>query len=262
MATAAGESLCPHAPGLAAVLVPEATAGRLWDGKEALLAALGALCCACSGALAADPGVPQLVAALLAAAGRRKTVYRAAALRALKQLLDALGDAAAKGAPVTGADAAYAEVAPPLLAAVEAHVTAPPAKPAGSGGNGSSTSERAGEGDDGLPPPMPLAESLGCLAAAWRIAPLAVRAESGAALFGALGSVLVRPGTPWASWLAAAGAADEVLKASAGLGGGGAQLQWLAPLLRGIVHALTHSTVSQVGRRLDWVRDDMSRARR
>jgi hypothetical protein len=249
MAAAAGEALGPHAPGLTAALLPEATAGRLWDGKEALVAALGALAAACAPALAADPGVPRLVAALMSAAGRRKAGYRAAALAALRRLLEALGDAADKGAPIAGSEGVYAEVAPPLLAAVRAHATAPPpaAKPASSGESGGGGDEGGGdEGADRPPPPMPLAESLACLAAAWRLTPPDARAAGGGALFGALGAVLARPGTPWASWLAATGAADEVLKACARDSGGGAALAWLAPLLRGLAFCLTHTNVSQV----------------
>lgn len=276
MCALVGDTLAPHAPGLAAVLLPEATAGRVWEGKEALVDALGALAAACPAALAADPGTAPLVAALLGAAGKRRPVYRAAALGALEQLLTALADVDAKqagvesagsgGGPLAGAGEAYTLVAAPLLEAVGRHVSGPTAAEAaaaaaatsarGAGVQGGATAkdappEVAGEGDaDGPPPPLPLAESLRVLAAAWRVAPAAVRASEGGRLFASLGGVLSRPGLPWAAWLAASGAADTVLQGCAAGGGGGkssVQLAWLPPLLRGLAHCLANSTVSQVG---------------
>ncbi|GBF95386.1 hypothetical protein Rsub_07814 [Raphidocelis subcapitata] len=251
MAELAGGALSQHAPALAAVLVPEATAGRLWDGKEKLLAALGALAAACPAALAADPGIAHIVSALLSAAGRRRTAYRSAALAALQKLLTALGDSADKGEAVPGAGEVYAAVSQPLLEAVMRHATEPPAqaKPAALAGS-AAASEPAAADEDGPPPPLPLAESLRCLAAAWCVAPPAVRAAGGSALFHALGSVMARPGLPWASWLAAATAADDVLAACAKPGGGGCEVAWLPPLLRGLIHCLTHSTVSQLRQRV------------
>jgi proteasome component ECM29 len=240
MCAAAGESLAPHAPALAAVLVPEATAGRLWDGKDALLVALGALCSSCCTALAADPGTGKLVSALLSAASRRKATYRAAALNALEQLLTAIADKAAAGQQLPGADTVCATVSAPLLEAVSQHVAAPPPAADGEG------KQAEGAADDGPPPPMPLGESLKCLAAAWRVAPAAARREGGAALSSCLSSVISRPGLPWASWLAAVNAIDDVLKTSCGAGGGGVEMAWVVPLVKGLVYCLTHSTVSQV----------------
>jgi hypothetical protein len=248
MAELAGGALSQHAPAITAVLIPQATAGWVWDGKEKLLAALGALAAACPAALAADPGIARVLSALLSAAERRKASYRTAALAALHKLLTALGDSADRGEPVAGAGEAYAAVSRPLLEAVTCHATEPPsqAKPAALAGS-AATSETAAADEDGPPPPLPLAESLRCLAAAWRVAPPDVRAAGGDALFRALGSVMARPGLPWASWLAATAAADDVLAACAQPGGGGCQVAWLPPLLRGLIHCLTHSNVSQVG---------------
>jgi len=248
MCAAAGEALSPHAPALAAVLLPEATVGRLWDGKESLLAALGALCSACCAGLGSDPGTARVADALLGAAGRRKGSYRAAALKALDQLLTALADkAAAAGQPLPGTGGLYAAVSAPLLEAVAQHVAAPPpTKKAADGAQREDGGDDAAA-EDGPPPPMPLAESLRCLAAAWRVALVEARRSGGGALFAALSGVMGRPGLPWQSWLVAVNAADEALKASAAAGGGGVELGWVAPLLRGLVHCLTHTTVSQVG---------------
>lgn len=255
MCESAGESLAPHAPTLAIVLLPEAATGRLWDGKESLLIALGALSKACITSLSEDPGTERLVSALLTAAGRRKGSYRAAALKALEQLLTALGDAQKKagGQPATGSDKVYAVVSPSLLDAISRHINAPASAGEGQKKDGQEGGEGAGGAGDATPiPPMPLAESLKCLAAAWRVATPEARQEGGAALFGALSGVMGRPGLPWVSWLAAVNAADDIITTSrdaavaAGGGQGGLQVAWLAPLLRGLVHCLTHTTVSQV----------------
>ena len=260
MCGAAGDAVARHAPALATVLLPEATAGRLWDGKEALLAALGALASAAPEALAADPGLGRLAGALTAAAARRRAGYRRAALAALERLLAAAADAGERaGAPLPGSDALYAAVSAPLLEAVRAHVAAPPPQKAApatatGAGNGNSAAAADADEDSGPPPPMPLDESLRCLAAAWRAAPPSVRAAGGAELFAALGAVMSRPGLPWASWLAAAIAADDVLKASAAEPASGAgapvPIVWLPPLLRGLAFALAHSTVSQLRQRV------------
>ena len=76
-----------HASRLASALLTEAP-GQLWDGKELVLDALGALCKAAPSTLAREPGHAQLVDAALAAAGRKKTVFRAAALRWLAAALN------------------------------------------------------------------------------------------------------------------------------------------------------------------------------
>ena len=131
LAKSGAEALPPHTPALATALLAELP-GRLWDGKEALLEALAALAAAAPAALgppqgsppppapspagssgapgaAAGPGEGAVVDALLAAAARKKSAYRAAALKALEITLGGLqGDH-------------YAAVAPALLEAVAQH---------------------------------------------------------------------------------------------------------------------------------------------
>ena len=128
LAKVGAEALPPHTPVLASALLAELP-GRLWDGKEALLEALAALAAAAPAALgpaqgspalpapsvgcssgeqgtAAGPGEGAVVDALLAAVARKKSAYRAAALKALESALGGLqGDH-------------YAAVAPALLEAV------------------------------------------------------------------------------------------------------------------------------------------------
>lgn len=81
-----GDVLGAHASRLAAALLAESS-GRLWDGKEAVLAALGALCGSNAAALDPEPGRGAVVGALLAAAGRKKTSFRTAGLKALTTAL-------------------------------------------------------------------------------------------------------------------------------------------------------------------------------
>lgn len=56
LADVAPDQLAPWAPALMARLLPEATGGRLWEGKEGLLAATGSLAAACAPTLAQQPG--------------------------------------------------------------------------------------------------------------------------------------------------------------------------------------------------------------
>ncbi|KXZ47233.1 hypothetical protein GPECTOR_37g239 [Gonium pectorale] len=103
----APDALGAHARRLASALLSELAGGRLWDGKESLLAALAALAAADPRVIAEEPGHGAVVEALMGAVGRKKTSYRAAGLSALEKALRALpGDH-------------YARVAPPLLASVQ-----------------------------------------------------------------------------------------------------------------------------------------------
>lgn len=52
----AAHQLSPYAPQLAQQLLAEGAEGRLWEGKEGLLAALGALGAACASTLCVNPG--------------------------------------------------------------------------------------------------------------------------------------------------------------------------------------------------------------
>lgn len=56
LAEVAPDQLGPYSPALAQLLLAEASGGRLWEGKEALLACLGGLGAACAATLAQQPG--------------------------------------------------------------------------------------------------------------------------------------------------------------------------------------------------------------
>ena len=83
--------------------------GRIWDGKDAVLAALAAVTKSCGSALSVSDGA-RVVAALTEAVGRKKSDFRQAALAALETVLTAL----------SGQDH-YAAAAPPLLATIKQH---------------------------------------------------------------------------------------------------------------------------------------------
>lgn len=80
-----GDAVGPYALQLMTALLAELP-GRLWDGKETVLAAVGATAETCGAALrAADPALPgRVVVALLEAAGKKKNAYRKEALIQLK----------------------------------------------------------------------------------------------------------------------------------------------------------------------------------
>lgn len=123
--TAAPDAVQPLATALMESLLKELP-GRLWDGKEAVLVAVGALATACpsqilgisSGNPAADstdPTAPpgslgsRVVAALVEAGGKVKSGYRLAALEQLERVLKA----SAKGGSGDGRD--FFALASPLL---------------------------------------------------------------------------------------------------------------------------------------------------
>ncbi len=56
LAGVAPNQLSPYSPHLAAQLLQEGAEGRLWEGKEGLLTALGALSAACTATLCHTPG--------------------------------------------------------------------------------------------------------------------------------------------------------------------------------------------------------------
>lgn len=56
VADVAPSQLSPFSPALAAQLLQEGAEGRLWEGKEGLLTALGALAAACTPTLVQQPG--------------------------------------------------------------------------------------------------------------------------------------------------------------------------------------------------------------
>jgi hypothetical protein len=56
LAGVAPDQLSPYSPHLAQQLLQEGAEGRLWEGKEGLLTALGALSAACTATLCVVPG--------------------------------------------------------------------------------------------------------------------------------------------------------------------------------------------------------------
>ncbi|XP_024395125.1 LOW QUALITY PROTEIN: uncharacterized protein [Physcomitrium patens] len=91
------EGVTPFAQELFGVLLAEIP-GRLWEGKEVVLEALGALCKACYSAKHAKVvsaptptiGPDAIVSAVVAACGRKKKAFRDAAFACLEQVLLAL----------------------------------------------------------------------------------------------------------------------------------------------------------------------------
>jgi hypothetical protein len=113
-----------------------------------------------------------LLQGLLAAASRKKTAYRTAALAALQKLLDALppltaaGGAAGSSACALQGDAVWQAVSGPMLEALQQHLTAastPAAAAASAAGDSGSASaasgSAAGAASEDDVKPLPLAEA-------------------------------------------------------------------------------------------------------
>jgi hypothetical protein len=167
-AAAASEepALAAALPSLAAALLA-ALPGRLWEGKEAVFAALGSL--AEASPTASSPFSQQMLSACLAALARKKPAFRTAALECLASLLRS----GALCAPAAGAEPLLPDEAWTAIAAVLLPAAAAPPAPAVIG--------TPVADDDAPPPPPPAAESLRCLAAAWpRLAQHSVDAHSAA----------------------------------------------------------------------------------
>lgn len=88
-----GESLSSHHHVLLKSVMKEVP-GRLWEGKEALLQAIGALSMACHRAISAeDPATPNSILTLVSSACTKKVKkYREAALSCLEQIIKAFGN--------------------------------------------------------------------------------------------------------------------------------------------------------------------------
>ncbi|CAA7058763.1 unnamed protein product [Microthlaspi erraticum] len=88
-----GESLWPHHNRLLQCLVTEIP-GRLWEGKDALLDALGALSVSCHEAITKeDPTAPTTILSLICAACKKKLKkYRESAFSCLDKVIIAFGD--------------------------------------------------------------------------------------------------------------------------------------------------------------------------
>ncbi|CAA7406117.1 unnamed protein product [Spirodela intermedia] len=68
--------------------------GRMWEGKDAVLLAVGSICSSCHEAISAsDPGTPNVVMnAISSACTKKSKVYREAALLSLQQVIKAFDD--------------------------------------------------------------------------------------------------------------------------------------------------------------------------
>uniref|UniRef100_A0A1J3GWL5 Proteasome-associated protein ECM29-like protein n=1 Tax=Noccaea caerulescens TaxID=107243 RepID=A0A1J3GWL5_NOCCA len=88
-----GESLSPHHNRLLQCLVTEIP-GRLWEGKDALLDALGALSVSCHEAITKeDPTTPTTILSLICSACKKKLKkYRESAFSCLDKVIIAFGD--------------------------------------------------------------------------------------------------------------------------------------------------------------------------
>ncbi|CAM6051034.1 unnamed protein product [Sphagnum compactum] len=99
VAKVAGDSTAPYVQDLLAGLLAELP-GRLWEGKEAVLEAIGNLCEGCSKAISphanksstAGLGPDSVIAAVSAASSRKKSSFRNAAFACLEQVLKAFKD--------------------------------------------------------------------------------------------------------------------------------------------------------------------------
>ncbi|KAL4530388.1 hypothetical protein Ndes2437B_g03884 [Nannochloris sp. 'desiccata'] len=168
---AGGDALIPYAPKLMESLLAELP-GRLWEGKEAVLVALGAVVKACHVALKSnDSGIPtKVVSVLLEAAGKKKAAYRKEALIQLKEVL-----------AIWGADENFIPiVSPPLLALSSQFVSAAFGGPSASTGGGDGAAKptatptttrgmKESDGANGAEKSsiIPIAEVMACLGALW-----------------------------------------------------------------------------------------------
>ncbi|KAK9810293.1 hypothetical protein WJX72_008148 [[Myrmecia] bisecta] len=240
LAEAGADAVQPHAAGLATALLQELP-GRLWEGKEAVLEALAALCKAAPAQIdaAGGPGSTTIVAAVVAASARRKTAFRVAALCALEAIL--------RAAPGTDH---FGAVCGPLFEACRQHSSdaAPSKAPA-------DKEKDTGEGGEEEAKPLPLLESIKCLAAAWLAAgPVSINSY-GAQMAQSL-ALCLKASHPWPIRVAALeagrsfiggresgaaatdGAAQRVLE--------GAQLEWAGALIPGILECTGDVKISQV----------------
>uniref|UniRef100_A0A0E0BNM0 Uncharacterized protein n=1 Tax=Oryza glumipatula TaxID=40148 RepID=A0A0E0BNM0_9ORYZ len=90
---ALGESLSVHHNNILESLLKELP-GRFWEGKDAILDALAALCLSCHTAMSAeDSGMPSVILnAVCAACSRKSKLYREAAFSCLQQVITAFKD--------------------------------------------------------------------------------------------------------------------------------------------------------------------------
>ncbi|GAB4815511.1 hypothetical protein N2152v2_002557 [Parachlorella kessleri] len=259
---AAPDALQPLASALMETLLKELP-GRLWDGKEVVLEAVGALASSCpqqlhqpqqqqqpgaapSGAAGTAGGsspvlAGRVVAALVEAAGKKKSGYRRAALEQLEAALSAF----------KGRHDHYEAASPLLLEQCAKFVAAQREGPRkmevdGGGGGGTKAAEQLG-GDDkatGEGGSAPIAQVVACLAAAWSTAGLKTAQQHAATIIKALADVL-EVATKAADQLATALAATRVAEHCGTLAivaaGGGAGAPLLAADPASAVRLLSHA---------------------
>ncbi|PSC71704.1 proteasome-associated ECM29-like protein [Micractinium conductrix] len=240
---ASGDALAPHAPALLDVLLKELP-GRLWEGKEVVLTAAGAVAGACPEAVPAEQR-RRLVVALLDAGCKKRAVYRKAGLEQLEAALLAFsrggnatngGTAAAAAAPVaaaTGGSAGaggedyYSLVAPALLELAGSYVEAAQGAaametdghPAGGGAAPAALAGGQGEEDPHPGKAVPAAQVAACLGAAFATAAPETAHQHADAAAGALAGLLGAAGKP-ADQLAAVTAACRLAEHAARVAGG------------------------------------------
>ncbi|PRW21127.1 proteasome-associated ECM29-like protein isoform X1 [Chlorella sorokiniana] len=240
-----GDAIVPHLPAVLDALLKEVP-GRIWEGKEAVLGAAGALASACGPSLA-PPQRRRLVAALLDAASKKKAAFRKEGLSQLEKALLAFagsggaGEAAGSGSgsggaasgAVSGMAAAaaaedsgdfYAEVSPLLLELAGSFVEAaqgsasmetdqPQQGAAGTAGTAQHADQEPHPGKA-----VPAAQVAACLGAAFATAgPDTVRQQADAAA-ASLASLLGAAGKP-ADQLASVTAGCRVAERAAAVAG-------------------------------------------
>ena len=196
--------------------------GRIWDGKEAVLAATGALALSCAGSLDAQQR-ERLVAALLDAAGKKKAAFRKEALVQLERAVLALAGGSGGGGRGSTAQTSgdfYGAAAPLLLELAGSFVEA-------AQGVGSMETDQAQQGAAGAagaaqqgseePHPgkaVPAAQVAACLGAAFATASPDTARQQADAAAACLASLLGAAGRP-ADQLAAVTAGCRVAQHAA-----------------------------------------------
>ena len=171
LADTAGGGVMPYVQDLLVALVAELP-GRLWDGKEVVLEALGALCKGCCPAILSPSNAQtlsphEIVSAITAACGRKKKSYRDAAFACLEQILLAFKDLDL-----------YDQVRGLLI---DACIQLPTRKDTPSEKEGDGTKETTS---------VPFEKALGCLSACLAAASPATISEHGKEITGALVATL------------------------------------------------------------------------
>ena len=254
--------------------------GRIWDGKEGVLVATGALSTACAGSLA-PPQRRRLVAALLDAAGKKRVAYRKEGLAQLEAALLAFapnssgsdasggGAVAADGVSTDAAAAAetgdfYPLVSVPLLELAGSFVDA-----AQGGGPMDTDSQQhaqgaaaAQQGEDEPHPgkAVPAAQVAACLGAAFATASLGTARQHVDTVTASLAALLSAAGKA-ADQLGAAAAGCRVAEHTARVAGQGVALspqqQGVEALLQAALRLAEDGKASQLREqcyKLRWAR--------